>query len=48
MKKLKEFINLVLITIIWLMISLLIIGVVVDTMDWELFKEMDLNIYDDN
>jgi len=29
------------------MISLLIIGVVVDTMDWELFKEMDLNIYDD-
>ena len=34
--------------IIWLMISLLIIGVVVDTMDWELFKEMDLNIYDDN
>ena len=47
MKKLKEFINLVLIMIIWLMISLLIIGVVVDTMDWELFKEMDLNIYDD-
>lgn len=28
------------------MVSLLIIGVVVDTMDWELFKEMDLNIYD--
>ena len=47
MKKLKEFINLVLIMIIWLMISLLIIGVVVDTMDWELFKEMDLNIYDE-
>tara|TARA_B100001093_G_C26788943_1_gene998079 strand:+ start:229 stop:372 length:144 start_codon:yes stop_codon:yes gene_type:complete len=45
MKKLKEFINLVLITIIWLMISLLIIGVVVDTMDWELFKEMDVDIY---
>jgi len=27
------------------MISLLIIGVVVDTMDWELFKEMDVDIY---
>tara|TARA_R110001606_G_scaffold367191_1_gene522610 strand:+ start:2197 stop:2343 length:147 start_codon:yes stop_codon:yes gene_type:complete len=46
MKKLKELLNLILITIIWLMVSLLIIGVVVDTMDWELFKEMDLNIYD--
>ena len=45
MKKLKELLNLILITIVWLLISLLIIGVVVDTMDWELFKEIDVDIY---